>query len=149
MGTRENSTSPRRLTAARRQARAIELRQQGMTYDQIAAEVGYSCRGSAQKAVAKALDRVTREPAQNLLNLELERLDAMHRGIWDRAIDGDLKAIDAMLRIMAHRAKLLRLDKVEAEPVDVIPPPPERDAQLQSLLREYHAKYGYDYLEVN
>src|SRR5699024_726285 len=142
-----NRTSPHRIAAAKRQARAIELRQQGMTYDQIAVEVGYSCRGSAQRAVVKALDHVTREPAKELLGIELERLDNLQRGVWDRAIDGDLKALDAVLRIMTHRAKLLRLDRLEPAAKDAaIPAPPERAAHLQRLLREYHDRYGHDYL---
>lgn len=139
-----NRTSPHRIAAAKRQARAIELRQQGWTYDQIAAEVGYSCRGSAQRAVVKALDHVTREPAKELLGIELERLDNLQRGVWDRAIDGDLKALDAVLRIMTHRAKLLRLDRLEPAAKDAaIPAPPDRAAHLQRLLREYLDTHGH------
>ena len=34
----------------------------------------------------------------------------MHEAIWEAALDGDLRAIDRVLRIMEHRAKLLGLE---------------------------------------
>lgn len=39
--------------------------------------------------------------------LELTRLDALQVGLWDRAVSGDVKAVNAVLRIIEQRSRLL------------------------------------------
>ncbi|MDX2697241.1 hypothetical protein [Streptomyces ipomoeae] len=60
---------------AERDARAARLRAQGFTYQQIADELGYGDRSTARDAVYRSLDGITREPGEELLKVELERLD--------------------------------------------------------------------------
>ena len=36
--------------------------------------------------------------------LELERLDALQAGLWGRAVSGDVKAVNAVLRIIEQRS---------------------------------------------
>ncbi|MBD9700657.1 hypothetical protein IHE56_00830 [Streptomyces sp. ID01-12c] len=65
----------RTTTAAERDAQAAQLRTQGLTYREIALELGFSDRSNARYAVYRALQDVIREPAEELLKVELERLD--------------------------------------------------------------------------
>jgi hypothetical protein len=58
----------------------------------------------------QALQEETDETARLVRTLELERLDTMQVAVWPRAVRGDLDAIGAMLKIMAHRMRLLNLD---------------------------------------
>lgn len=109
-GHGERHASPRRIAAAEQRRRALELRKAGATYDQIAQQVGYTNRGSAHRAVMAALKEITAEPAQEVRQLELERLDAMLLGLWPAARKGNQGAVDRVLRIMERRAKLLGLD---------------------------------------
>ena len=109
-GRGEDAASPRLIEAAEKRARALELRKAGATYDQIAQQVGYAERGSAYRAVQTALQAITQEPAQEVRQLEVERLDAMLLGLWPAARKGKEGAVDRVLRIMERRAKLLGLD---------------------------------------
>ncbi|MDL4812798.1 hypothetical protein [Actinomadura opuntiae] len=109
-GRGEDAASARRVEAAQKRARALELRKAGATYDQIAQQVGFSNRGTAQRAVVTALREITAEPARDVLALELERLDAMLLGLWPDARRGDQQAIDRVLRIQERRARYLGLD---------------------------------------
>ncbi|MDX3575973.1 hypothetical protein [Streptomyces sp. FL07-04A] len=59
-----------------RDAQAAELRTQGLTYQQIAAEMGYASGRSAWDAVNRAITAVIKEPGEAVLHFELERLDA-------------------------------------------------------------------------
>ncbi len=93
-----------------RAAQALELRTSGMTYAAIAAELKYSDESGPRKAVDRLLSRVECEGAEELRQLEGQRLDAMQRAIWPQACSGDLDAIKTVLTIMARRAKLLGLD---------------------------------------
>jgi hypothetical protein len=61
-----------------------------------------------------------REPAQELITLELERLDMATRAIAHQVEKGSLRAIDRWLRIMDRRAKLLGLDKAPQQSIDVL-----------------------------
>jgi len=98
------------IEAAERQRQAIELRRSGCTFDEIAEQLGYSGRGSAYKAVRKALRNVTRQPVLEFLALELSRLDALQQAVWPQAINGDYKAADTVLKIMDRRASYLGLN---------------------------------------
>jgi hypothetical protein len=107
----------RRLAARERQLRALELRLAGVTYQQIADELGYAGRQGAFKAVEAALKLTLREPADNLRRISAERLDRATLAIWRAVNAGDLQAIDRLLRIEARRAKLLGLDAPQRQEV--------------------------------
>lgn len=137
----ESKTSPRLIKAKIQRARAIELRTLGWTYQAIADEVGYASPGAACNAVTIEMKSIAREKAEELLSLELERLDKRERHLWsmlaavedepERAkFAGDeaayLKArndwattrvkIDAGLdRVAVRRAKMLGLDAPKKE----------------------------------
>lgn len=99
----------RRATAAEKRKKALELRRAGWEYQDIADEVGYANKGGAYKAVQQGIRDITREPAEELVTLELSRLDDMLAGMYERARDGDLWAVDRVLKIMEQRAKFLNL----------------------------------------
>ena len=92
-----------------KRVRALELVAEGKSYDEIALAVGYSHRGSAHRAVFKALDDREAEDVDHLRAIELARLDALQVALWDRAMDGDVEAVLAVLRIMDRRIRLLGL----------------------------------------
>lgn len=95
---------------AEQQRKALELRKAGASYDQIASQLKVSNRSVAWKLVKTAIDDIIREPAEEVLQLELARLDAMLLGVWTDAKGGNAAAIDRALRIMDRRASYLGLD---------------------------------------
>lgn len=89
---------------------AHQLRLAGATWPEVAEALGYASGDSAHGAVAKALERgQARQTSQEMLDLELERLDMLQLVVWRQARQGDGKAIETVLKIMAQRAKLLGL----------------------------------------
>jgi hypothetical protein len=92
------------------QKKALELRKAGASNDQIAQQLGMCNRAAAWKLVQSALHEIIREPAEDVLALEISRLDAMLLGCWTKAKSGDPHAIDRALRIMDRRASYLGLD---------------------------------------
>ncbi len=106
----EPKTSKRRLEAVEKQRRALEMRKRGTSFDVIASELGYSSRSGAYKAVMSAIEKMLREPAEEVRTLELERLDELLAGLWMKAVKGDAAALDRVLRIMERRSKYLGLD---------------------------------------
>ncbi len=83
-----------------------------MGYRQIAEEIGYASASGAYEAVQAALSKARAEPAEELRELMLTRLDEMLTGSWEAALSGDAEAVAAVLRIEERRAKLLGLDRV-------------------------------------
>ena len=97
--------------------RALELRLRGLSYPQIAREIGYTNEG-ARKAVIRGMEeaRTTRaETAPEVREQEAARLDRMLQRMERMAEDADdastlLAVQDRMLRIQDRRARLLGLD---------------------------------------
>lgn len=96
-------------TAREREVRALDLRSLGHSLDRIAKELGYAHASSASKAIQRALDRIPMEAAKRLRDVELHSLDLAQRSLADKIVKGHLGAIDRLIRIMDHRAKLLGL----------------------------------------
>lgn len=70
-------TSPARLAVALRRAKAIQMRLDGASYEEIfAAGLGYRSRGAAVQDVQRALVDLTAEPTAELRALEVARMDA-------------------------------------------------------------------------
>lgn len=67
---------------AERDAQAARLRARGMSYPRIAAELGYADHTGAWHAVQRALRATVAEPAAEVRQLELDRLDQL----WEAAL---------------------------------------------------------------
>ncbi len=107
----ESATSARRIAAVEvKQLQALEYRKMGYTYAQIAEALQYKTAQGAYLAIRSALTRIIREPAEEVLQIEIERLDSMFSKPYQAACSGDLMAINSCLAIMARKAKLLGLD---------------------------------------
>lgn len=112
MAKSTTKTAGQRLTAAEKRATALQLREAGLSFEKIAAQVGCST-SRAHQYVKEQLDKLAAkadESGDAIRQLELERLDRMTTGVWPKAQRGDLLSVDRMLKIMARRAKLLGLD---------------------------------------
>lgn len=100
--------------------KALEYRKQGYNYREIAVEMRISL-STAHTYVAEALKEITREPAEEVLALHLERYDELLYAVWSNAINGDYFAIDKVMQIMA---RIERLHGVES--------PREKDATSET-----------------
>lgn len=117
-----------------REAQAIALRRQGLTYQAIADAMNISAPGAFQM-VKRGLDRTLREVADDYRELEVQRLETALAAIWPKVIEGNLAAIDRMMRLVEVRAKLLGLNaptKIEQE-VTVFEGGTELDREVQRL----------------
>lgn len=109
----------RKLKIATRRAEALKLRTAGASYDTIAERLNYADGSNARRDIQAALKDVIREPAQEVLTLELSRLDQMLLGLYRKAIGGDVAAVDRVIRIMDRRAAYLGIDAPKESSVDI------------------------------
>lgn len=94
---------------------AFELRKAGAPYELIAERLGYSNPNSAERAVGRVLRNLhPPEDVKDVLNMELERLDALQLVAWRQAKEGNLAAIDRVLKIMERRSHYLGLDSKQS-----------------------------------
>lgn len=115
MGSKGTPASTR-LAVAERRRRALELRRAGVGYEDIVRlhpELGYKSRGACATDVKRALEQTITEPARDLIQLELDRLDRMLLGLWNGAAKGNVAAVDRVLRIMERRARYQGLDHAD------------------------------------
>ncbi|GAA5031806.1 hypothetical protein GCM10023258_30290 [Terrabacter aeriphilus] len=99
-----------RALASARQARAVQLATEGLTYQEIADELGYANRGTVHHIVHDALARDRTDAVENHQHLELARLDALQAALWDKAMSGDVEAAREVRAVIMARCRLLGLD---------------------------------------
>lgn len=110
-------TSKITLSAVKAQSRAMDLRIKGLNYRQIAAELGYSV-GRVYKMVSEGIAQLQQdcaEKANEVRLIETDRLDQMLTALQGRLDTGEPQAVNAALRIMERRSRLLGLDVQEPE----------------------------------
>ena len=91
--------------------------------------LGYANRSGPYRLYRKVLaDRQDAAVAEHRA-LEMQRLDRLQMGLWDRAVDGDVQAALAILKIIEQRCRLLGLEqpswatrKASAGPRSIIAP---------------------------
>ncbi|WP_374545018.1 hypothetical protein [Rhodoblastus sp.] len=125
------------LERVNRDLAILNMRLHGLTFHEIARklpEAGFR-RVSVSRIhaiVAKSLRSCRDQPARELRQLELMRLDQLQAAHYKAAMGGDAAAISRVLSIMDRRAKLLGLD---AGPEAVV----SLDEARQTLLKKLDA----------
>jgi transcriptional regulator len=113
-------TAPRRALAAERRKRAVSLRIQGATYDEIGLVLGISHQ-NAHAHVKKALEIIrteTAESTEELRQIEIKRCESYLKLIGEQIGKGDLLAIDRALRISKRLSEITGIDAPVKHDVD-------------------------------
>ena len=108
------------LIAREREERVLELRKAGLSLNEIAKDVGYTNPSSAQAALNRVLRRAIAPNVELLRDTEGERLDALQFGLWPKAMNGDSRAAEVIVKVMERRAKLFGLDAPMHKVIEVI-----------------------------
>lgn len=105
---------------------ALQLKVAGATYADIASQLGWHDGSGAFRAVERQLAALPTPDIESIRQLELNRLDSYAQAIHTQALGDpggpgrqatppDLAALDRLIRIHAHRVRLLGLTREPAE----------------------------------
>lgn len=107
-----------RIATSDRRKKALALLIAGMDYETIAERLNYSSRGAASKDICRMLAQHREEEEEKVaewIQMEVARYDRLQAAVWPKALRGDLKAIETVLKIIAGRAKLRIPEVLRAE----------------------------------
>ena len=102
-----------------REAKVLELRRGGLTFDTIAKRLGFAYASGAHAAYENACKRIVYAEVEEIRKIEMDRLDIAKSAIWTNVLRGDIPSVTALIRIMDRRAKLLGLDQPMKAQVEV------------------------------
>ena len=103
-----------RTAAAARRARVLGLRLEGLSFEQIGAQLDPPVsRQRAYRLYADALRQVVREPASELLTADLERLNLLWGAMLARALAGSARHAEVALKVLERRARMFGLDAAD------------------------------------
>jgi hypothetical protein len=85
----------------------------------IAERVGYNSPASAHAAYQRASVRIVQDDIEAIRKIETERLDMAQSAIWNKVLQGEISAVQALIRIQERRAKLLGLDQPFRQQIEV------------------------------
>lgn len=86
----------------------LELRIRGVAFREIEKKLNIT---QSYRIYKRALDRSPSEALRrDALKLDGERLDALQQGMWEKAMTGDARAIEVMLKLLERRSKLYGYD---------------------------------------
>ncbi len=140
------SGRPRTGETMARDAEALRLHVSGLTYAQIAAQLGWADKSGAFTAVHRALADVTRLPLADAIAAEDERLDFVTRTlngvIARRGRDADIiNASLALVRVAESRRRLHGWDQPVKRTVEVVSESMV-DAEIERLEKKLAAPGG-------
>ena len=98
-----------RVLASARKTRAVDLKLQGLTYQQVADHLGYANKGTVYRIIRDAQADQLSEVVAEQRQLELDRLDAVQEALWPQAMEGNVEAAEAVRRLVETRCRLLGL----------------------------------------
>lgn len=143
MAKKRSKTDAKDFEHARKRREALQLRIAGLSYREMEARLGIP-KSTLQDWISGELAEVTREPAEQVHQMELERLDHLMSRMWPRAMGVneagkyraeavDLEAVDRVLVIMRDRRKMLGVDGPLKDGANKTPGSHVADALLERL----------------
>lgn len=112
MPRRPSKVNDQKIKSAEKRTEIMNLRRAGLTYVQIGQKLGFD-ESYARKVIREEfalLAEAKKDVAEDLLTAELDRLDQIMAGFYEKATSGDAKAAEIVLRIMERRSRLVGLD---------------------------------------
>lgn len=109
---------PRMLVKREKQKRALELGRAGLSYEEIAREMGYASKACIHKLIHGALRDIPAQAAEDYRMVEDQRIEALMTTYMPKAMEGDLDAAKMVDALIGRRAKLMGINAPERAPVN-------------------------------
>ena len=116
-----------------KEQRAYELRLSGKTFKEIAKELKYADASGAYQAYQRAREVVSLDNLGEWRLLELERLNVIQSALWNKAMEGNIPTINALLRVFDLRAKLIGLYSPEKHEIEYHEPNYNLDQSIKDM----------------
>ena len=87
--------------------KALQLRQDGATYREIAQAMQWKSASTARERVKKALQEILLEPSKELIMRDLQRLDEFQKRLTNAMRNGDISVIPTIMSVMRERRILV------------------------------------------
>lgn len=111
----ESPGAPKNVEVLGLTEKIVALRASGANFREIGSALDISpstAHGLLHKAIAERREELGFK-VDELVELEVARCDRLQLAVWQKALNGNERAIAAVLNIMARRAKLLGLDAAQ------------------------------------
>lgn len=96
--------------------RALRMKRSGMSLFDIAENLQMTemaSNATIRRGLEMAQATIGFAERRELLAIEVDRLDALQFAVWDQAMDGDTRAVETVLKIIAQRSRLLGLEQAD------------------------------------
>lgn len=110
-GNGKCKTSAAQTATELKQIEAVKLKRDGKTFQQIADELGYANRSCAYAAYAAGLSKARSREVDAIREEQGGMLDELLVEPYEAALEGDLDALAAVLKIMERKARLYCIDR--------------------------------------
>lgn len=111
----------KQATLTELRARCVEMRVAGADYGKISTELGISIKDARGHCDAWVRSRrPANELTDELTKLSDARLEILHEVWWPRALEGDERALNAVLKILDQRARIMGLEIKKPSSVTIV-----------------------------
>jgi hypothetical protein len=100
-------TSKKKLEKLQKHMRALEMRLEGKTLEEIKNELGYADKTGARDAVLRGVQKIEIEPVDQKRKLYLCKLNALDAKVYTKACEGDLEAVKTWLKVLDGEMRLV------------------------------------------
>jgi hypothetical protein len=100
----------REIELFHKEIQVMDLRQAGHTWDQISKALGYKDPMASRRIFQGAFAKAVIPKIEEVRSIESNRLDKITLILWPLVEQGDIKAIETVIKLMERRAKMLGLD---------------------------------------
>jgi DNA-binding CsgD family transcriptional regulator len=130
----QSAISPSMLVAMDKEEKALALRRAGCSYQQIADQLGCDIAVAHHTVTRAFRDYRTAlgEAAEEVRELELQRLDDLYRRENKKSAEGSSMATQMCLKIMERRARMLGIDAPQKHDITV------SDAEVNQIISHMH-----------
>lgn len=106
---------PRKTSRDKRDPQALELWRGGASFDLIAKQLGFKDALAAETAAVRELEKSPAPSPEDMVRLEIHRLDVMQMSVWPKARRGDESAVETIMKIEKRRSQLRAISRVRSD----------------------------------
>lgn len=110
MARKTGATDQQTIELSKRKLKAVEMRENGFSLQEIADSLGWNSEQAAHKAIKSVLDKAQIEAAAHYKILQVRRLEKTLTVVKEKAEKGNLRAAQMLVRLSKRLSEIVGSD---------------------------------------